>query len=287
MHMDLNSLSPYVRRTMLSKLTTHVRIEPRVIFDYELIHLVYGKFRLRVNGKDYICEKGDFILLRPGIPHAFYSIDNIPITQPHIHFDMTYDENSEKVYISFKNLDEFTEEERTWIRKDIFEGTDIGPILNISDKAGFANIMHETIYTFIKKPPFYQVTCKKKMLELLEIIFKDNAVLPEEDKSDNNLAALIRHYIDYAFKNDITLDLLEQQFSYSKFHISREFKQYTGKTVIRYYNEKRIAYAKKRLFQSASVSDVTRELSFSSIYSFSRWFKNAVGCAPNEFRTKK
>lgn len=285
--MNLNNLSPYVRRTMLSRVVSHVQLGPRVIFDYELIHLTYGKFRLQVDGVDYICQKGDFILLRPGIEHAFYGIDDIAITQPHIHFDMRYDENSEKVYISFKNLDKFTDEERTWIREDIFAGTNIGPILKISDKVGFAKLFHETVYTFIQKPPLYQIICKKKMLELLEIIFKENTVVPEEDKKDNALPALIKHYIDYAFKNEITLDALEKQFNYNKFHIGRVFREHTGKTVIRYYNERRVAYAKKRLFQSASVSDVAKELNFNSIYTFSRWFKTAVGCAPNEFRTKK
>lgn len=285
--MNTNEISPYVRRAIHSQLGSGFRIGPRIIFDYELIHLAYGKFILNIEGKNYLCQKGDFILLRPNITHTFICLDGIAISQPHIHFDVTYDEYSEKVYISFKDSDLFTDEERTWIRKDIFADDITEPILKISDKAEFSRIFYEVIDTFYKKPPLYQLTCKAKMTELLGIVIKDNTTLIQEPEVDADLPELIQHFINYNFKNPITLDSLEKQFNYSKFHIGRVFLEHTGKTVIKYYSEKRIKYAKAMLASGASVSEVVEELNFSSIYAFSRTFKTAVGCAPSEYKDKE
>ena len=106
--MNLNEISPYVRRAMHSQISPGFRIGERVIFDYEIIHIAYGKMCVTVAGKDYICDKGSLILLRPGIPHTLSCVDGYAVSQPHIHFDVTYDEFSQKVYITFKNIEKFT-----------------------------------------------------------------------------------------------------------------------------------------------------------------------------------
>lgn len=279
--MNLNMISPYIRRAMRSQLHAPFKLGQRIIFDYEIIYLAAGKFLLTVDNKEYICNKGDVIFLRPGHPHTLASIDDITISQPHIHFDMQFDEHSEKVYISFKDLPRFKEEERSWIREDIL---DIGPILHISDIDAFSKLLYEIIGVFDQKPDLYQLICKEKMIRMLQMIIKDNSVSYETEHSCIMLPAMIKHYIDYNFQNPITLDSLEKQFNYSKFHISRTFLSHTGTTVIKYYNQKRLSYAKKMLLGGASVSEVVEELHFSSIYAFSRYFKNAVGCAPSEYR---
>lgn len=285
--MNLNTISPYIRRAMHSQMNSGFLIGQRVIFDYEIIHIAYGKMRISIGGKDYICQKDDIILLRPGIPHTLSSIDGIAVSQPHIHFDVTYDEYSEKVYITFKDIDGFTSEEKSWIRKDFFEDMNVLPIIWVTDKAAFLKIFYEIIDLFYKKQPMYQLQCKAKMINLIEIIIKDNVSRSEKQTADAALPELIRHYIDYSFKNVITLDSLEKQFNYSKFHIGRVFFDNVGTTVIKYYNEKRIKYAKAMLSSGATVSEVVDELNFSSIYAFSRHFKAAVGLSPSEYKKSK
>lgn len=285
--MNLNAISPFVRRAMHSQMNSGFLIGPRVIFDYEIIHIAYGKMRITMGEKDYICQKDDIILLRPGIPHTLASINGIAVSQPHIHFDITYDDNSEKVYITFKNIDKFTDEERNWIREDIFADMDLCPIIKISDKPAFLKVFYEVIDLFYKKQPFYQLHCKAKMIELTEAIITSNATISPKAHTDIELPKLICHYIDYSFKNIITLDSLEKQFNYSKFYIGRIFFDHVGTTIIKYYNEKRIKYAKAMLSSGASVSEVVEELNFSSIYTFSRHFKNAVGCSPSEYAKVK
>lgn len=234
-----------------------------------------------MDGEDYVCGKGDVIFIRPGHPHTLKSIDDIAISQPHIHFDLHYDEHSDQIYISFKDLPKFSEEERSRIRADEI---DIGPILHISDMDAFIKLFYEIIGEFQRKQAFFQLSCKEKMISLLKMILRDNIVSYEADQSVVSLPAMIKHYIDYNFQNPITLESLEKQFNYSKFHISRTFFAHTGTTVIKYYNQKRLVYAQSMLKKGAAVNDVVNELHFSSIYAFSRFFKNAVGISPSEYK---
>ncbi|MBQ9428437.1 MAG: helix-turn-helix transcriptional regulator [Clostridia bacterium] len=281
--MNFNTISPYVRRAMRSTIRAPFRIGQRVIFDYEIVLLASGKFLFTVDGVEHICRAGDVILIRPGHPHIMQSIDGITIEQPHIHFDLRYDENSDRVYISFKDLPQFSAQERAMIRRDEL---DIGPILTVRDRDGFSALLYEIIRRFEEKAPYYQLDCKEKMIALLKTVFADNKIELEEDRSVVSLPAMIKHYIDYNFYEPIDLDSLEKQFGYSRFHISRVFSAYTGTSVIKYSSRKRTECAKEMLRQGATVSKVAEALHFSSIYHFSRFFKNETGLAPSEYARK-
>ena len=284
--MNLNNLSPFVRDAARSYLRAPFKIGRRIIFDYEIIYIDSGLCLLTLEDREYVCKKGDVIFLRPGQPHCLESIDDCSVSQPHIHFDMSYDAFSESVYISYKDLPDFTEEERTWIRKDLFDDASFGPILKISDMYAFRELLYEIISDFFCKADLYQIDLKRKMLLLLQMVLRDNAVSYEEADPDLEIPSIVKQFIDYNYKNIISLDALEQQFHYSRFYLSRAFASYTGVPIIKYYNSKRLEYAKEMLREGASVTRVANELNFSSIYSFSRFFKNAAGCSPTEYQAK-
>ena len=282
--MNLNTFSPFVRYAARSYLRAPFRIGRRVIFDYEIIFLESGSFLLTVEDQSYVCNKGDVIFLRPGQPHCLESLDGCSISQPHIHFDLCYGPFSEQAYISYKDLPYFTAEERAWIQPDLFADSDIGPLLKISDMHSFRELMFSIISDYFCKNQLHQLQLKQKMLELLQMVIRDNLSDYEQATPESNIAAMLKQFVDYNYKNVISLDTLEQQLHYSRYHLSRAFVEYTGISIIKYYNEKRLAYAKEMLREGAGVTQVANELNFSSIYSFSRFFKNAAGCSPSAYR---
>ena len=212
--MNPAELNPYIRVAMHSELPAHFYIRRRVIFDYELLYIEDGEMVLTYNDIDYNVHHGDLLLLCPGIPHTF-NVTNQTLVQPHIHFDMKYDPQSEYVHISYKDYGEMDPRERAMIRENLFPNLSDSPFLHISDKNAFLQLFFQIIDS--SAAPAKALTRKAKMLQLLEIIIAENApqVTSQSERSDR-IAASIRTFIRANYLQNITLDLLEQHFGYSK-----------------------------------------------------------------------
>ena len=286
--MDINSISPYIRVAMHSRLKAPFKINQRIIFDYELIFIEEGKWCLTINSQTYFCNTSDVILIRPGQPHSIESCQDISVSQPHIHFDLCYDSFSKKIYVSFKDSSDFTDYEKQLIREDIFreQGYNM-PFLKFNSIDHFKILFFDVIESFNSKKALYQLEYKAKMTLLLEYIFKENFpnVLHVDSKIINPINT-IKEFVDNNYYNKITLKILSLQFHYSKYYIDREFKKYFGLPIITYYNDLRINAAKKLLNSGLCVSEVSNQLNFSSIYTFSRLFKIKAGVAPSLFITE-
>ena len=267
---------------MRSELPAFSQINRRIILDYELLYIEAGTLQLTYNEKDFYCKEGDILLLCPNIPHTFHVLES-NLLQPHIHFDLQYDSQSEKVFISFQDYDELSHSEQSLIRENSFPQLQETPILKIPAKDTFLKIF----FDIISDKEMNSLNCKAKMLCLLQIIISQYA--PESTSANltnHKIAPLIKSYIDSNYEQEITLSLLERQFDYSKFHIEKLFKQEYGVSVINYRNSKRMAAAIDVL-KNNSVSKTAELLGFSSIYSFSRAFRLAHGSSPTKYMQNK
>ncbi|HHX71547.1 MAG TPA: AraC family transcriptional regulator [Clostridiales bacterium] len=282
--MNLNALSPYVRVAMRSEMTAPFCIRDRVIFDYEIIYLQSGAWRLTYEGKETICQAGDLLLICPGRLHRIDCLPGVPVSQPHIHFDLFYDENSEKIPVSFKPMKDLTPEERTWIRKDYFGDAMSSPILKLKNAKEVADILLETVDNFREKPPMYQVMCKANLLRLIYLLLP---ALPKgslnEPAAPESRLAMVKAYIDQNFAGELSLSLLARQFTMDKFTLAKRFASEFGIPIIAYWHKVRLKKAQAMLLRGAGVSETATALGFSSVYTFSRFFKNKTGIAPSNY----
>jgi AraC-like DNA-binding protein len=254
-------------------------ISRRIIFDYELIYIADGEFTLNYNETDYRCTKGQFILLRPGISHSF-SVADTDISQPHIHFDITHMSDSRRVPVCFKDLSDLGEEARAHIREDVFRKYPQSPFVVFSDHQAAL----ENFYAIVNQPRPYSLTQKGLLIRLIDMLIKDN--FPEmltESEDIYSAEEQVKDYLD-AFQGIASnLDDIAKQFNYSKCHLAHRFKDRYGISLIAYRNNKRMQLAKAML-ETRSVSTVAEKLGFSSVYVFSRAFKNYFGVSPSDFK---
>ena len=277
----VHQINPYIRRTMQSVLACGLEIKRRIIFDYELIYVESGEFLFMYDETEYLCKEGMFLLLRPGIAHSFYSIRK-DVSQPHIHFDMVHTANSHLVPISFKDLPECTQEERQLIREDIFKEEPRQPFVHFAQPQEALTLFYDIV---AEGHSLSELQKKAKMLELLDLLIKDNYPSYFVGSPENSISVVqqIKEYIDAGQGMSACLLDLEKQFAYSKYYLDRQFKQEYGVSLIAYRNQKRMQRAQE-LLREMRVSDVAEELGFSSIYAFSRAYKNYFGYSPSFFR---
>lgn len=283
--MNLQTINPYIRRVMYSTLYSP-NIRTRVIWDYELIFIQSGSFLLTYAGIPYRCTPGDIILLHPGIEHSFSSLGET-LTQPHIHFDLCYLPSSEQVGISFKRRDEMTPEEQRLIRPDELICDHSSPLLPIRNRETFLSIFFSVMDRYIADGMQNSIGSKQLMLSLIEIILHDactRLLSPQSTVSPEQEIETIKCFIDHNFCNFLTLEILQKQFFYSRTYIEKHFKTKYGVPIMQYYRMLRMEYA-RTLLVDHTVTQTAEILSFSSIYAFSRAFRQYHKLSPSASRS--
>jgi len=283
--MNYDLISPYVRRAMHSVFKYPHKLKKRIILDYELIFIESGCCRITVDNTPYECHKNDIIFIRPGVEHIIETVDEKDFSQPHVHFDIKYDEYSEKRYVSFNDLNHLPESDKCLLSEDIVD-IDVPTVIKLKNPEYFKAQLFEIIETYNESSNTARLRIKILMTQLLLIIFEyyDKSHAKKPDK--NAEMAMIKAYIEANCSQKITLDSLASQFFMSKFNIEINFKKLFGISVIKYYNQCRLRTAEKMIIKGKSVGDISQKLNFDNIYSFSRFFKNATNLSPSEYKKK-
>ena len=278
----IEDINPHVRVAMRSVLAKNTAIAPRVIFDYELIFIESGELIFGYDGKSYKVSAGSFLLISPAVTHSF-DCSLSDISQPHIHFDMTYAKESPERFICYKDLPKLTPHERTLVSEDILpKGRD--PFIRFEDTDGVKKLFFAAIDAHVKEE---KLLCKAHLTAIIHHIFKDS--FPSTligEKTVYGIEDQIRSLIDSGNAASLSLSELEKRFSYSRFYLERIFREKFGIGIIAYRNEARLTAAKE-LLRTKSVTEVAYALGYSSIYSFSRAYKNKFGISPSKAKARK
>jgi AraC-like DNA-binding protein len=286
--MNLNSISPYIRVAWDSIVEAPWYMKERVIFDYEILYVKAGYAEIIIEDIKYNAYPGDIFLFRPGERHSIRIRGNEAFHQPHIHFDLFYEENSEKVKVSFKSLEQMNEYEKKMFRRDFLKDIDtIIPSKIVLDNTDyFERTLTIIIDEFQSKKLFYEVAVKGYIIDLLthllrELNYKNNIIASGPQKNLEN----IRLYLVSKLKEKISLDDISQMFNISKYHLVRLFKKVYGVTPMHYFMMIKIEEAKKLLtFSDLNVTEIAEVLGFENVHSFSRSFNNIERLSPLKYR---
>ena len=90
-------------------------------------------------------------------------------------------------------------------------------------------------------------------------------------------------YIDQHFTEQLSLDDLAGRFYISKYHLLREFRDFTGTTIHQYLIRKRIVHAQLLLQRGMSAAEVVSACGFSDYTGFYRAFKKLSGVSPHQY----
>ena len=98
----------------------------------------------------------------------------------------------------------------------------------------------------------------------------------------------IQNYMDRNYGQDISLDLLAKKFSISKFHMSRMFKRYVGKSPNDYLIDVRMEKSKELLVDTGkTIGDIGLIVGIPNTNHFLYLFKTREGITPSAFRKQR
>jgi len=98
----------------------------------------------------------------------------------------------------------------------------------------------------------------------------------------------IKEYIDKSFQNPaLSVSLIAEKFGISEVYLRKLFLSNLGQTPKQYILDLRIKTAKSLLTNSSkSVTQISEECGFSSVYHFCRIFKSKTNMTPLEYSGK-
>lgn len=121
---------------------------------------------------------------------------------------------------------------------------------------------------------------------LTELIVSSGEHKVEEGAIPGYIGEVMEH-LGANYRGRISLDSLAHQFSVSKYHLSREFKKYTGYSPNEYLISVRISHAKELLKHTGTtVGEIARMIGCSDVNHFIQLFKSREGMTPAAFRKR-
>lgn len=118
---------------------------------------------------------------------------------------------------------------------------------------------------------------------LSDVIFE----IQRNEENERSLAAIgrVQQYINEHLQEDLSLVRLGELVYFNPSYLSRLFKQITGRNLLKYINEVRLARSKVLLAdRSLKIQEIAASLGFISAPYFTRFFKKHLNMSPQEYR---
>lgn len=243
---------------------------------YEIFFYISGKVTYIIEGKSYRLKPGDIILI-----------------------------NNRELHRTIIESGEDYERIVIWIRPDYItnlntDSTDLTMCFESSAKKKYNLLRPDTetlayLKSIVQKleKAYYNSGFGSEVLKNAYInelvVYLNKAYLytkDEEIEADieyNQKISNIIKYINANLDSELSLENISARFYISKYHLLREFKKYTGFTIHRFIQKKRLIMARMLLKEDVKVSEVSMICGFGDYSNFIRTFKREYGISPKVF----
>lgn len=285
------NLSPYVRIAWYSTLEPYTIIGPRDIFDYELLYLKEGTTRITIEEKVYDGKPGDVFIFRPHQRHTIECLNNFPVIQPHVHFDLQYHEDYRQVFVSYGPDSQMTNEQKALFRPDILDQfyPQLPSRIHLRTPKIFEEYLFNLINEYNTPSVFSQVRLQWQFMRLFDLYLAEvgYSLHVESHTNTESIVSRMKMYLDNNTARHVSLNDLSELVHLDKSYIVRLFRQFYGETPVAYHQRIRITRAKNMLmYTNLSITEIAINTGFSSIHDFDRVFRKVDGSAPSTYRPR-
>lgn len=241
---------------------------------YEFYFFISGDASLYIEEYAYRMKPGDVVIIPPGRMHrAFF------------HNTEAYYERM-FIYISRNALRDMGSKDFSLI--NIIDGcigrTQFCHSLGGEDFAASRYIISEIISDAVGAQPFTRLINRCKLTILMARLcrlFNESGDM-QSSRSVKRVADVIA-YINEHIGQELSLDEVSGHFFISKYHLIREFKSYTNRSVYQYIVAKRIIQAKLLMQSGALPTKVYLKCGFREYSSFYKAFKKETDLSPQQY----
>lgn len=125
---------------------------------------------------------------------------------------------------------------------------------------------------------------RSAVLKILIRLYAEHTVSENAESASSATVERIKNVVRFIrqnFEEELTLEEIAAHVGVSKFHLSREFKRFSGQTVFEHINAVRCKEAKRLMEEGMSVSAAAMSCGFNNMSYFSRTYKRYTGVLPS------
>lgn len=243
---------------------------------YEVYFLFSGNVSYIIDSRSYSMKPGDILLINPRQIHKPVLDESMGLYERMVLW--INPDFLNKLSTPETNLltcfDNAFKEKRSLIRTSTTSPSLIKPLLLKLHSSMNSNEFGDDIL---------RISYLKELLVMLNRLHSTHdAKKFEADIEVNRLAERVTDFVEKNIDREITLDTLSNELFVSKFHLSREFKRYTGCTIHKYIMQKRLIYAKELIRKKIPITQVYLKCGFNDYSSFLRAFKAEYDITPKQ-----
>lgn len=238
---------------------------------YEIYYLRRGERNYFINGKLYPIKSGDVVVLNPYDVHRTTS---------------SKIEEFERVLIYFKSEFLFDDALSTHLRLLPFSPDAQIVRFPPQKQAYIEKLIFKMLYECTQKRRGFHIYLKSLLTNLLIKIYRQSlSPIYQMNKPNHKQIEQITTYLNQNYDKALTLDLVSEQFCLSKYYLSRMFKKHTGFNFSEYIQSIRIREARHQLLETnKKVSEIAKQVGFTSIAHFNKVFKKHTNTSPSKYR---
>ena len=241
--------------------------------DFEILIIKSGKAHFTVDGKDYVADKGDALLINPYEVHFSYALSKyLPMSFFCITFDLSL-LSASPIHPAFS------------LCKKLSAGEIKFNTLIKNNK--ISSLILETEKIFTKKETAWEFSLTSCIFNIFALLIKNKEYKEISSPTKNHIfTAGIRKYIEENMTENITSSDAANYLSYDKSYFCRLFRKNFGQTFGEYLNFCRISLSREMLTKGARVSDAALSSGFNNLSYFTKTFKKYTGCLPSEYQNR-
>ena len=258
----------------------------------ELVFVVKGNAQHVFEGESYHIKTNDVFIINPGEVHTFEIEPGETLEIINCLFMSTVIQDSLLKELGVSESMDFFYIHPFLNKKERFHH-----LLNLDGiySSRFLSLLEGMMYECDKEKPCHSTLIRLQLVELLILLSRIyneiKSSISETYNKENESQLLVQRICGYLTRNydqKVSIPTLCKLFNISPRHLSRLFKQETGKTVIEMVHYIRIEKAKTLLLESNDkVINVALRVGYDDSAFFSRLFLRFAGVSPGKYKEKK
>lgn len=229
-----------------------------------LVYTYSGNGRLDYGNKSFPLEKGEAFLINCREAH-YYRAEQSGWEHCDLHF---YGKLGEYLY-------------RDFIK-------DNNCVFHPEPASDFQKKLEHLLKTYVSVSPYREYQVSSLLNELFVYILTETRTFAHDQQNTPDQLKFLIHYVNSNYSHDLSLEYLSDFFGFSKYHLCRIFKKYTGFTLNDYITQLRLERAKELLTTTAlPANKIGTIVGINDENYFYRLFRKHIGVSPQKYRKNK